>query len=175
MNGIQDYQKLESAQNVNQHTGTRKKDLSIYPRCLGCGKVIFNHQEENEFCITCQGREGVVELKCETCGKYYISLNKKQRWCCVKCYNTRKKDECNTQRAFLKLRWEILIRDNFSCVYCGRNPSVGAIMQIDHVIPRKRDGKNNKENLVTACQECNNGKRDVLIPENVSMGVVAEK
>lgn len=49
-------------------------------------------------------------------------------------------------------RW-ILIRDNFSCVYCGKHADT-----IDHVHPRSLGGKNSYENCVAACKKCNNKK-----------------
>jgi len=65
---------------------------------------------------------------------------------------------------FLKLRFEILKRDNFVCQYCGRNaPKVE--LQVDHIIPKGKEGKNTKENLITACAECNLGKGDVLLKQ----------
>lgn len=54
-------------------------------------------------------------------------------------------------------RKNILTRDNHTCQYCGtrRGP-----MTIDHVIPRKSNGGDTWENLVTACVKCNNRKGD---------------
>ena len=55
------------------------------------------------------------------------------------------------------LRFEILNRDNFTCRYCGaKAPDVS--LEVDHVVPVSRGGKNNKENLVTSCWGCNIGK-----------------
>ena len=65
----------------------------------------------------------------------------------------------------LKLRFKIFRRDDFSCVYCGRNPEQGALLQIDHVNPRSNNGKDTEDNLVTACFDCNSGKKDFLLNE----------
>lgn len=64
------------------------------------------------------------------------------------------------------LRFEVLQRDNFTCRYCGRKaPEVK--LHIDHVHPVAEGGTNDIDNLVTACQECNSGKRaKVLKPLN---------
>lgn len=57
------------------------------------------------------------------------------------------------------LRFELLRRDNFTCVYCGRSaPEV--VLQIDHVIPWSQVKEHNIDNLVTSCRDCNLGKRD---------------
>lgn len=50
---------------------------------------------------------------------------------------------------------EILRRDNFTCQYCGKN---GAILTIDHILPRHMGGEHTWENLVTACPACNHHK-----------------
>lgn len=57
------------------------------------------------------------------------------------------------------LRFDILERDNFTCQYCGRRaPHVE--LEIDHVIAVAKGGSSTVDNLVTACSDCNRGKRD---------------
>jgi len=51
-------------------------------------------------------------------------------------------------------RRTIMIRDNFTCQYCGAQPSKGSLT-IDHVVPRVRGGESTWENLVCACKRCN--------------------
>lgn len=58
-----------------------------------------------------------------------------------------------------KMRFEILKRDNFTCLYCGRNPPE-VKLHVDHIIPKAQGGKDVPENLKTACQDCNLGKKD---------------
>lgn len=48
----------------------------------------------------------------------------------------------------------IMIRDNFRCVYCGSNSD----LTLDHVLPASRGGKTTFDNCVTACRSCNNKK-----------------
>jgi len=63
------------------------------------------------------------------------------------------------------VRFKTFTRDNFTCQYCGRSaPEV--VLEIDHKLPRSKGGKNNLENLVTACRECNRGKGDIKITPN---------
>ncbi|MDQ7822845.1 MAG: HNH endonuclease [Candidatus Eremiobacteraeota bacterium] len=52
----------------------------------------------------------------------------------------------------------ILVRDGFTCQYCGRQET--RHMTIDHVIPRSRGGESTWGNLVCACKECNNRKNN---------------
>lgn len=61
-----------------------------------------------------------------------------------------------------KTRFMVLQRDDFTCQYCGRSaPTVK--LEVDHIIPVSRGGKNSTDNLVTACFECNSGKSNRLI------------
>ena len=60
------------------------------------------------------------------------------------------------------IRFEVFRRDNFTCVYCGRSaPEVK--LHVDHKIPWKIVKKHEMNNLVTACSNCNRGKRDKII------------
>lgn len=60
----------------------------------------------------------------------------------------------------LKLRLEVLKRDKFKCIFCGRSPATdsGVILHIDHVIPFSKGGKTELRNLQVLCSECNIGK-----------------
>ena len=58
------------------------------------------------------------------------------------------------------LRYDIMKRDGFKCVLCGRNTSDGVKLHIDHIVPVSKGGKTVKSNLRTLCEDCNLGKRD---------------
>ncbi len=62
-----------------------------------------------------------------------------------------------------KQRFEILQRDGFRCVYCGREPKDGVKLVVDHVNPFSKGGSGENENLVTSCHECNMGKQDMIL------------
>ncbi|MDA8139815.1 MAG: HNH endonuclease [Desulfobacteraceae bacterium] len=49
----------------------------------------------------------------------------------------------------------VLVRDQFTCAYCGR---WGGKMTIDHIIPISRGGPSNFENCVACCRGCNTRK-----------------
>lgn len=54
-------------------------------------------------------------------------------------------------------RKNILLRDRYTCQYCGRVlPS--SELTLDHVVPRSRGGDSTWENLVACCNPCNNRK-----------------
>lgn len=60
----------------------------------------------------------------------------------------------------LKIRMQVLKRDNFKCVLCGKSPAIhhGVILHIDHIIPFSKGGRSEIDNLQTLCQDCNLGK-----------------
>ncbi len=55
----------------------------------------------------------------------------------------------------------VMVRDVFKCVYCGTKKN----LNIDHVFPQSRGGKNTFENTVTSCVDCNNKKGDRTLRE----------
>lgn len=55
----------------------------------------------------------------------------------------------NRQVAFT--RFNVFLRDGFSCVYCGS----GHELTFDHLIPRSKGGRTNWDNIVAACSPCN--------------------
>jgi 5-methylcytosine-specific restriction endonuclease McrA len=74
--------------------------------------------------------------------------------------------------------WYIVLeRDNWTCQYCGvkANPKDydrlryrgvdtiqyegGVVLNVDHIIPRSKGGKNTLDNLKTACFACNQNKK----------------
>ena len=59
-----------------------------------------------------------------------------------------------------KIRFEVFKRDAFSCAYCGKTPP-SIILEVDHIDPKSKGGDDNINNLITACFDCNRGKRDI--------------
>jgi 5-methylcytosine-specific restriction endonuclease McrA len=65
-----------------------------------------------------------------------------------------------------RFRQRIFWRDGGKCVYCER-PVAFKDATMDHVQPLVRQGKfRSKENIVTACRNCNQ-KKDNLVLENL--------
>ena len=56
------------------------------------------------------------------------------------------------------IRWQVFERDNFRCVACGASAQDGAILHVDHIIPRSKGGKDSMDNYQTLCHLCNIGK-----------------
>jgi hypothetical protein len=55
------------------------------------------------------------------------------------------------------MRFAVLVRDEYTCQYCGRRaPDV--VLQVDHRVPVAKGGSDEISNLATACVDCNLGK-----------------
>jgi HNH endonuclease len=58
-----------------------------------------------------------------------------------------------------RLRFEIFKRDHFTCQYCGAQPP-DVVLVADHITPVASGGQTTIDNLITACEACNQGKAD---------------
>lgn len=64
-------------------------------------------------------------------------------------------------------RFNVFLRDSFSCQYCG-DDFASHDLTFDHVVPRSRGGRTTWENVVTACAPCNLDKGNRL-PKDCGM------
>lgn len=73
--------------------------------------------------------------------------------------------EENKREINYRLRYKVLVRDNFRCVLCGASPAttLNCRLHIDHKIPWSQGGKTVIDNLRTLCESCNLGKGDLII------------
>jgi hypothetical protein len=64
----------------------------------------------------------------------------------------------------LRLRFQVMKRDNFRCVRCGRSPAnhLGLELEIDHNTPYSQGGPTVLDNLRTLCKDCNRGKSNIM-------------
>lgn len=63
-----------------------------------------------------------------------------------------------------RLRFEVFKRDHFTCQYCGAQPP-DVVLVADHITPVAQGGGNEMENLITACETCNQGKADKVLAD----------
>ena len=61
-------------------------------------------------------------------------------------------------------RFNVFLRDGFSCQYCGGGFRT-EYLTFDHVIPRSRGGRTTWENVVTACSPCNLVKGNKMLKQ----------
>ena len=59
-------------------------------------------------------------------------------------------------------RFNVFLRDKFSCQYCGSKNE----LTFDHLLPRSKGGKTDWDNVVTACSACNVKKGGRLIKDS---------
>ena len=77
------------------------------------------------------------------------------------------KDYITPQRQPAFTRFNVFLRDNFTCQYCtGRFPA--SELTFDHLVPKCLNGKTTWENVVSACTSCNLKKGRKLI-QNTDM------
>ena len=67
-------------------------------------------------------------------------------------------------------RKNIFTRDGYRCMYCGAHKA-GSELELEHILPRSRGGKNEWSNLVSACRKCNSRKND-RTPEEAGMPLI---
>lgn len=83
---------------------------------------------------------------------YWVNVNKKSMY----------------QRLSMPSMKNILIRDNFTCQYCGKRLSFRTATK-DHLIPLSKGGTNTIENIVSSCKHCN------LLKSNLSLDEFTKK
>lgn len=79
-------------------------------------------------------------------------------------YNLEEEDIKRERRKARELRssewWKRKLAKGI-CFYCGR-AFPAKELTMDHIVPVARGGKSTKGNIVTACKECNNAKKQLL-------------
>lgn len=75
-------------------------------------------------------------------------------------------DKVNYQKVKMTRR-NIYARDRYTCAYCGKKFNTEHL-NIDHVIPRSRGGRNEWDNVVCSCIKCNSKKND-MTPQEAGM------
>ena len=113
---------------------------------------------------------------CKTCGDTFIKTYPNQIYCSIPCEDWKDDPQKaisiykykNKRKGFpLKLRFQVLMRDGFRCVYCGATAK-DARLHIDHINPYSKGGLTVIENLVTACEFCNIGKGALKLNEKIT-------
>jgi 5-methylcytosine-specific restriction endonuclease McrA len=134
--------------------------------CLWCGRAFVTKKQDKYYCsVRCLNKANppnktTYVQTCVNCGKKFIHNNPNALLCSEPCRKAHTKSNIPTG---LSQRFLILSRDGFKCRYCGRGPDDGVKLMVDHIFPKSKGGSNNPSNLITACEECNLGKADMVI------------
>jgi hypothetical protein len=135
-------------------------------KCLWCGRTFTTIKVDKVYCsVGCLNKANPPLRKtyirtCINCGITFIHKNPRALLCSDSCRKIHTKINIPTG---LSQRFLILSRDGFKCRYCGRGPDDGVKLMVDHIFPKSKGGSNNPSNLITACEECNLGKADMVI------------
>lgn len=71
------------------------------------------------------------------------------------------------------IRFEVFKRDGFRCQYCGKTPP-DVTLEVDHIQPKSKKGRDDINNLVASCFDCNRGKRDIVlerVPNSIALNL----
>ena len=138
-----------------------KIPIGEYINCIKCGELHISFPSCFTRCWNCD------LYFCPLCDRW-LSFNefrgdfKEKGRKCASC-RIRKGKYGRVGGLPVNLRFSILLRDNFRCVYCGRSAQE-TTLQIDHKVPFSKGGTDDSSNLVTACSQCNLGKSNQIIP-----------
>lgn len=154
----------------------KNKRLAICPTCQ---EQFITFRNDQKYCSSeCCKKAGLyyqnrleIKKRCVVCGKDFITYKKTKKYCssgCQREFNKARlqKTKLTTVHPYLRMRFQVLERDNFRCRYCGRGLYDGVKLEIDHIVPKKLNGVNELSNFVTACSDCNVGKSDILLLAN---------
>ena len=120
----------------------------------------FVYRENGNFCADYMGKEKPIRLIEKIEKRRYLKKELKTIETALYGLGVIKR----VNHVGLAKRFAIFERDQFTCQYCGRNTKEHKIvLVVDHINPKKRGGEDIFENLITACTDCNSGKRASLI------------
>ena len=102
---------------------------------------------------------------CEMCGVEFTADRSTAKFCSDKCRYRKSSRAGKRQRIPNDLRFHVLHRVGFRCRYCGATPDQKEL-RVDHLVPIEAGGSPMAiANMVTACNPCNDGKRDLVLTQ----------
>lgn len=97
------------------------------------------------------------------CGQEFYADRATAKYCSDRCRYRKHSRAGKRQRIPNDLRFHVLHRDKFRCVYCGATPGEKEL-KVDHLVSLAEGGAPmDPTNMVTACNPCNDGKRDMAL------------
>ncbi|MCB1447069.1 MAG: HNH endonuclease [Rhizobiaceae bacterium] len=58
-------------------------------------------------------------------------------------------------------------RQGNRCIYCGQKFSPARPATLEHLLPRSKGGKADRDNIAVSCRECNNDKASLTHEEYI--------
>ncbi len=82
---------------------------------------------------------------------------------------TNKRHQVEERESFTEEeREKIAAKSDHKCVKCGKKVFFGYGATIDHYVPLKKGGTNDRVNLVMMCEDCNQAKGSKVLPINIA-------
>jgi 5-methylcytosine-specific restriction endonuclease McrA len=115
---------------------------------------------------------------CPICKNLYVKKNPSERAVdmCKECSAAYGISRSSFSSVWIRTRFLVFMRDNFSCRYCGRSTDEPDVeLHCDHIIPKSKGGDDYFDNLITSCSECNQGKLDVMLEKEKIKTLIKRK
>jgi Zn-finger nucleic acid-binding protein len=141
--------------------------------CSACKGRFFVDSEDREeltkngflLCYDCIDRSSY----CPVCKNVFVSkmVTSRDVDMCKFCAEDNGMSKSSFTSVWMRQRFLVFRKDNFTCRYCGRSPIIdGVSLECDHILPKSKGGKDDIENLITSCKDCNGGKLDVMLTKD---------
>jgi len=139
-------------------------------KCKSCGETFLCGNKKKQYCSDeCKKNynykpETFLKKKCLICSEEFefSSHSPHGKYCSKKCVNV-------ANRINLKglSPYSIFSRDDFTCIYCGKNSIQDSIqLELDHIIPKSKGGGELASNIITSCKSCNRSKNANVFDDN---------
>lgn len=159
LNMLPDYMNSEDAKKCKvPYYFCKKKEIELYKENIQSAVIAPDFT-----CIACytspKGRNSYRKESRYTYDQFvqmHMDAKKEIQWRQTRQGNA----EYERSRMNNSIRYDILKRDHFRCVLCGRSAEDGVKLHVDHIIPVSKGGKTEYLNLRTLCDACNLGKKD---------------
>jgi hypothetical protein len=138
---------------VNQKNGFEYNRVSTYIELRNKAAQLVGWSGENTQLKNCESYDVVIDTIDDLLPPDNLDQGKPIR------HKPDKSGKSGNGKIFTpKMRFQILERDKYRCVVCGRGVKDGIDLHVDHVYPKSKGGLATLENGQTLCYECNIGK-----------------
>lgn len=112
------------------------------------------------------------QSECKICNKTFIRRARSSLYCTRECYLSTQRGKITDKELG---KFLVFKRDNFTCIYCGKNSIGDKIkLHVEHIVPFSICKENLLENLVTSCIECNLSKSDYRLSKELETQILSE-